>query len=286
MMTKNPFNTDLLSAVNLRLNPKGFNGVYGCMIEFQSDESSNILRYKQQFEYLGERSGQNYLFRITRFEDIYINDRKPDSLLQELGHEVSKILYPLDIECKFTGDFKTVTNFSIIQERWLVKKNKLLSKYSDESVLKYIEKVSFSLAFEERLLAKLKSDYFLSVYFKPIFIYYTAFLNFETNLSFPVLGLSKPVNFKVNQSIDEKRLKQNEYRIHINGQIDDERSLADLEQKFDNPNYSSEDEEEKGSCTFTYLLNNETKTIEGINGVFDLKFGNSRKILVKMFLLE
>ncbi|MBU2946312.1 hypothetical protein [Zobellia uliginosa] len=285
-MTKNPFNTDLLSAVNLRLNPKGFNGVYGCMIEFQSGESSNMLRYKQQFEYLGERNGQNHLFRITRFEDIFINDRKPDSFLEELSHEVSMTLYPLDVECNSTGSFKIITNFPEIQKRWSVKKDELLNKYTDESVQKYIEKVCYSLAFKERLLVKLESDYFLSVYFKPIFIYYTAFLSFETNLSFPVLGLSKPVNFKVNQSIDEKQLQQNEYRIHINGQIDDDRSLADLEQKFDYPNYSTEDEEEKGSCSFIYLLNNKTKIIEGINGVFDLKFGSTRKVLVKMFLLE
>ena len=285
-MTKNPINTDLLSSVNLIVAPQEFKGDYGCMIEYQSDKGSNLLRYKLKFEYLGKKNGQSYLFRITRHQDVYINDRKPDSFLHEIGYEVSKILYPLDVECNFIGSFKTVANFSEIQKRWSAKKNELLSKYQDESVRKYIEKTSYSLALKERLTTKLESDYFLSVYFKPIFIYYTAFLSFETNLSFPVLGLSKPVNFKVNQSIDEKQLQQNEYRIHINGQIDDDRSLADLEQKFDYPNYSSEDEEEKGSCAFTYLLNNKTKIIEGINGVFDLKFGSTRKVLVKMFLLE
>lgn len=285
-MTKNPFHTDLLSAVNLKLNPKGFNGVYGCMIEFQSDQDSNLLRYKQHFEYLGENNGQNHLFRITRFDNIYINDREPDSFLQELGQEVSGVLYPLDVECNPIGNLKTIVNFEEIQERWNVKKGQLLTKHKNESTVKYIERVSYSLAFKERFLNKLNSDYFLALYFKPIFVYYTAFLNFETQLSFPILGSAKPVNFNINQAIDEKALQRNEYRIHISGSIDDERSLVDLEQKLEYPNYSSENNEDKGSCDISYLLNDETRIIEGINGVFDLKFGRTRKILVKMFLLE
>jgi len=210
------------------------------------------LRYKQEFEYLGENNGQGHLFRVTRSNDIFVNDKEPDSFIHELGCEVSKVIYPLDVLCGQVGNFKTVTNFTEIQERWSVKKEQLLTKFKDESVKKYIESVSQTMAFKERFLSKLKSDFFLAIYFKPIFLYYTAFLNFETNLSFPVLGLAKPVNFKINQAIDE----------------------------------TSEDDEDKGTLDLTYLLNYETQVIEDIYGAFDLKFGYVKKIQIKMFLLE
>ncbi|WP_430909423.1 hypothetical protein [Maribacter sp. 2-571] len=285
-MTKNPLKTDLLSAVDLRLNPMKFNGVYGCMIEFQSDNEAHLVRYKQRFECIGKDRKDNLNFRITRFEDIYINDKKPSVFLHELGHAVSSVLYPLDIECNRMGDFRTVTNFKEIQKRWTDKKASLLAQYKDESVVNYINKASKTLENEHRFLAKMKSDYFLALYFKPIFLYYTASFNFETNLSFPVLGSAKPVNFTVNQRIDEKALERNAYKIHVSGTVNDERSLADLEQKLDYPNYPSESEEDKGSCTITYYLNNAAQFIAGIDGVFDLKFGTSKKVKVKMFLLE
>ncbi|WFO16776.1 hypothetical protein M601_002970 [Cellulophaga baltica 4] len=72
----------------------------------------------------------------------------------------------------------------------------------------------------------------------------------------------------------------------MDGEIEDERSLTDLEQKLDYPIYNSDSIEDKGNCQITYQLNNISKIIEGIYAEFNLNFGNTRKVVVKMFLLE
>ncbi len=196
------------------------------------------------------------------------------------------MLYPLEVQCNHSGNFKTIRNFVEIQKRWHKKKKSILSKYENESVIKYINVFDKSMKFEELLIEKMKNDFFLALYFQPIFKYYTAFYKIESTLTFPIVGTSKQVSFKVNQRLDENHLKENEYRIIIDGEIEDERSLIDLEQKLDFPNYNSDDIEDKGNCTITYQLNNISKIIEGIHAEFNLNFGNTKKVVVKMFLLE
>lgn len=285
-MTQNLVEKDLLSAVNLRVNPDGFNGVYGCMLEIQTEKASHQLRYKQRFESVGGKHQNKHVFRITRFEEVWINDKAPDGLLQTLAHEASKVLYPLEVECRLTGAFKKVSNFKEIKKRWAKKEKALLEKYRSKDAIKYIELMDRAFAFEESFQKKMESNYFLALYFKPIFQYYTAFFNFENTFTFPLLGSKEPVQFKVQQSIDEQALYQNEYRVHMVGEIEDDRSLADLEQRLDFPNYTAEGPEKKGACDVMYILNDQTRMIEAIDSVFEPNFGPTRKLKVKMFLLD
>ena len=285
-MTSSLAEKDLLSAVNLRLKPEGFNGVYGCMLEIQSDKTSHQLRYKQRFESIEGKYQNKHVFRITRFDEVFINDKKPDGLLQTLAHDVSKVLYPLEVECRLTGGFIKVSNFKDIKKRWANKKKALLEIYQNKDAIKYIELTDRSFAVEENFQKKMESNYFLALYFKPIFQYYTAICSFENTITFPLLGTAKPVRFKVQQSIDEQALYQNKYRVYLVGQIADDRSLTDLEQRLNFPNYPAEEPEKKGTCDIMYMLNDQTRIIEGIDSVFEPNFGPVRKLKVKMFLLD
>jgi hypothetical protein len=285
-MSENLSNINLLEAVNVKLEPQGFKGIYGCMIEFQSESNMNFLKFKYSYEYLGNKNHSGPIFKITRFKDVFINDKSPQNFIEEISIEVSEVLYPLEVQCNRSGNFKTITNFKEIQKCWVKKKKELLSKYENESVINYINKFDESMSFEDRFIEKIKSDYFLSLYFQPIFKYYTAFYKIESTLKFPVIGSSKHVSFKINQRLDENHLKENEYRVMLDGEIDDERSLIDLEQKLDFPNYESDDIEDKGNCKIIYQLNSVSKVIEGIHAEFNLNFGNTKKIVLKMFLLE
>ncbi|MBA6316568.1 hypothetical protein [Cellulophaga baltica] len=285
-MSENLSNINLLEAVNVKLEPQGFKGIYGCMIEFQSESKMNFLKFKYSYEYLGNKNYSGHIFKINRFKDIYINDKSPQNFIEDISIEVSETLYPLEVQCNHSGGFKTIRNFDEIKKRWHKKKKSLLSKYRNESVIKYINVFDKSMSFEELFIEKMRNDFFLSLYFQPIFKYYTAFYKIESTLKFPIVGTSKQVCFKVNQRLDENHLKENEYRIIMDGEIEDERSLTDLEQKLDYPIYNSDSIEDKGNCQITYQLNNISKIIEGIYAEFNLNFGNTRKVVVKMFLLE
>ncbi|WP_205692212.1 hypothetical protein, partial [Cellulophaga sp. Z1A5H] len=62
-MTKNLISKNLIEAVNVTLEPDGFNGIYGCMIEFQSESNMNFLKFKYSYEYLGNKNHSGHIFK-------------------------------------------------------------------------------------------------------------------------------------------------------------------------------------------------------------------------------
>lgn len=263
--------------------PKKLSGHYGCMITFEKGEVKNEIRYKLNIDFSKTQNGNN-LFKIDRAKELFINDLPPDSFIDELAFETSKVLYPLELEVLNDGSIKSIQNFDEIKERWIKAEKKIKTYYKGEFADKYLKLTAKALKIEERLINKLTKDWFFYMYFK----LFTKYDYKEELMQFPTAGKALPVSYKVTHKVEE-RSDAEDVLIRINGKIKDERCALDLEQELDYPYFKSMDENEKdlkGTCDITYSLSNKTRIIEGIDATFNTEYLDPKKVIVKMFLLN
>ncbi|WP_010520524.1 hypothetical protein [Aquimarina agarivorans] len=283
----------------LYLNPEGLYTRYGCMIIFEDNHAKNALRYKLEIKYIGKSEENNNIFRIDRNPEIYINDTSPEANTDELAAKVSQVIYPLEIETTARGTLHTITNFKEVQTRWQKVKRQIKSYYQGESVDQYIALNDKTLIYPSLFQKKMAQDWFLHLFFAPIYGSYpddafnpekSSFIispSYNTS-KYYVAGNAGPVSYKTINKI-KKNPSGPIHFVKIKGELHDERCALDLEQELEFPYYKMLNPEEKalkGTCDLTYGINKKTGVIEGIEAFFDTQFENPKKVTVKMFALE
>ncbi len=274
----------------LLLKPKDFKGKYGCMITFEDKKSKTDLRYKLTIEFLGKTDEFTNLFRISRLPEFYLNDKAAEDFLDELAYEVSNSIYPLEIKTRRNGEILSFNNHDEVVSRWNETKKKLQKKYKGELVSKYIKLTDDTLRSEDRFFDKMSKDWFLQLYFAPLYQQYGHNYMVESEIKYPIAGNALPVNYDTKIKLEDLENESSKDMIlKIKGNIRDDRCALDIEQELDTPYYAKINAKEKslkGTCDITYLLDKKTGIVEGYEGCFDTKFTKEKKITVKMFLLE
>lgn len=262
-----------------------FKGEYGCMVLFEEGSSKNQLRYKLTIEHCGVVNNNQNIFKIDRDSKIYVNDKEPEDFIDKIAIQVSQVIYPLEIKTSYEGAFKDILNFDHILSRWKQQKKAIKETYKGDIVDKYIKLTDTTLSDVEFLKDKITKDWFINLYFSPIYKWYSDDLYVETDVKYPISGKAKPVNYKVRQEIEETEF--NDLEINFKGTIQDERCALDLNQKLDYPYYRSKNSDERdleGEANIKYLLNKKTGIIDGYEAIFNTLFEIPKKVTVKMFL--
>ena len=273
---------------HLRLNPRGLNGTYGCSVFFDDGQSKNEIRYKLDISFTGNVENEIRTYRIERDSNIYVNDQKPDGFIDKLAFEVSECLYPIDVKTSKKGKLIKILNFEEIVLRWGKRKELINEKYKSELTIKYIEATEKSLKSEDVFLEKISKDWFLKLYFDSLYKFYSEDLYVNESVCYPIVGNIKPIGYQVKSKIQLQE-DTNDIRLEIKGNINDDRSALDIEQKLDYSYYKTLDESEKGlkgECNLIYLFKGNTGIIEAIEAEFNTEFSKPKKILVKLFLLK
>lgn len=272
----------------INLDPTGLYSRYGCMIIFEDNHAKNSLRYKLEIKYLGKSDHNSNIFQINRNTDIYINDKFPESSMDELASKVSQVIYPLKLECNQNGTLKSVINFDEIKERWIVLKKELKKYYKGEVTDKYIKLNDITLSVSELFLNKIKQDWFLHLFFAPIHVSYTDSRYVFDKPKYYIAGNAGLVEYETKKTLEENSSGPIHF-VKINGTINDQRCALDLEQELKFPYYKTLNSDEKplkGTCNITYGINKETGVIQGIEAYFETNFVEKKKITVKMFSLD
>ncbi len=263
--------------------PNKLSAKYGCTVSFEKGTVKNEIRYKLDIDFSKGQNGIN-LFRINRAKELFINDFPPNSFIDQLAFETSKVIYPLELEVLNDGNIKSIRNFKKIKERWIKEEKKIRIYYKGKLTDTYLNLTNKTLKAEERLINKLTKDWFFYLFFK-LFNKY----NFkEKYMHFPTAGKALPVKYKVSHNVKERE-KAKDIFVIINGEIKDERCALDLEQELDYPYFKSingKEKDLKGTCDISYSLNNKNRIIEGIDATFYTEYLVPKKVTVKMFLLE
>ncbi|WP_340199085.1 hypothetical protein [Ascidiimonas sp. W6] len=269
----------------LHFEPESFSAQYGCMIIFEEDDVINELRYKLNVTFLEQEEFTSTLL-VDREPDFFINDKIPNNLNEIIPFEVSSFIYPLVVETNYQGNISRINNFDEIKIRWKKLKNTLNRKYDNAILAKYIKQSENYLRSIQSFEKRIFQDWFLNLYFAPIYTSYSDDLYTFKQIGYPIIKGISPINYQIKQKIIES---PKDIRITLNGEIDDPRCALDIEQGSNTPYFSIINPKEKklkGTNDILYFVNKNSGVIEGYNAVFETSFYIPKKVTIKMFLLE
>jgi hypothetical protein len=210
---------------------------YGFMVDMTRGMEKNTVRCEYSIQNIGKSKLGHQLFLVDRISPVYINDKEPDTLAEELACKIATAIYPLQLETDEQGSFAKINNHSQILERWYTLKPELLEYYDGEDMRKYIQLSEQSLSSVELLYEKLSQDWFLISYFAPVLGTYSSNSLKQTYIYLPISDSNVPVQYlttwHLNPSIDE----HDEITVHGEGTVQEDRCKMDFEQDCDFPYY-------------------------------------------------
>lgn len=174
---------------SIRLDwPVGKSLRYGLQLDIESNEETNELKYEIEVTRLYDKETGNMVFQIQRVSDVYINEILPDLVFDKLAFIVGSVFYPLIIELDGRGEIYTIANHQDILLRWPSVKEQVYQDFEGVLTEDYLLKMESLLQSVDQTTIALKNyDWFLNVFFKPIYKNYEARLNQkETAWYYPV----------------------------------------------------------------------------------------------------
>lgn len=273
----------------LKLLAPHFSRRYGYVISFIDGDEKNKLKYEVEITFLKTIPEVARLFKIDRVSSVYVNNAEPDLLIDQLAYETGKVFYPLIAEIDFDGKFIRIRNVEEIQTRWIKNREEILEYFTGEETEKYLGLMDEAIADEEYLNEVIANDMFISTYFSGIYRSYTWSLTVQENLSFPIAGKGRPVNFNVTATVAKQLNSFNAIELQHQGEANDERSALDIEEEQFFPLQKLEDPATnpvEGTYQALYILNKETKAIESVVAEWKLDLKNKKEIEVKIFEIE
>ncbi len=154
----------------VKFNPINIRRTYGISLKFQ--EGNNIretqIHYKMDAIHLYANDDDTHILELCK-QQIYINEKSPDSIMEELADKCGKVLYPLHIKVDANGQLLGITNQPMIKQRWELAKKQLAKEFTGKEVqllLKNMTEVVNDL--KKMTVAILEHDWFF-LYFLPLF---------------------------------------------------------------------------------------------------------------------
>lgn len=254
--------------------PKRISKDYSVQYTFESGGKIDKIEKAVRIKWIAFDVNKYHLFEINRSSNIYINDKLPDSMINELAFKTVEVLYPLKIIVDEFGKWIDIYNYIEIQRRWKKTKSEILDYYEGEVVKAYIKHTERVLENSERLLESLRSNYFLNIFFNGIHVEYTADYEFQNNLLFPL----------------EKEIESVFHVQHKMVPNLDERGFIKIEQKghYVDSGYGFlyGYTPSKVNYNAAYFLNSDAYTVEQINFEFNFESDKSIKTAIVIKLLE
>lgn len=160
----------LLSINDLKLE-------YGTIIHYrENNQLKNKVHFTSQIEFVKEID--NHFIVTLQINEVYINNREPDLVMEKLADKISKALYPVMLCLNVKGEIHDVINIEEIQKRWKLIKPSLLQYYKGGVVVeKLIASFEKNISSAPLLQRSLKQHPFYQVYFSPLYQTYSSDLS-------------------------------------------------------------------------------------------------------------
>ncbi len=151
-------------------NPYSIRRTYGVLLISENEQGkSTQIHYEIEIVCLKPVDNKNYIFEINK-KQVFINQKAPNTVIEELADFCGKTLYPILLEVNKSGIPTAILNQLEIQRRW--NKNKIIieKSYTGNDVdflLKNMEHTLLNIKNVKKLL--LQRELFLNLFFKPIY---------------------------------------------------------------------------------------------------------------------
>lgn len=272
----------------LELKPFQNKLTYGVMYTITTGKEENTLKFEVSITFKSITLEGNFIFEVDRISKNFINDEETSNIADELAEKTNAVLYPLEVVVNQKGSWIGINNYKEIKTHWKSVKEKILDEYEGEWIENYLLLNEETLEEESVLENSLKKDWFLNSYFNAIYVFYTHKFNFKTKTSFPILTNCVAVEYAVEQKINEYVDDYSLIRIEQNGNLEDERSKADLENEMNIPYYGAlypNEDVTEGNFRSLYFLNSKSNNIESLYLECSIALENEKKVQVVVSLL-
>ncbi|MFH6937202.1 LysM peptidoglycan-binding domain-containing protein [Flavobacterium sp. FlaQc-30] len=253
---------------------------YGTIIQFrQNNQLKNKVHFTSKVEFLREQD--NHFIVKLQVNQVYINDKEPNLVIEEFASEISKVLYPIVLCLTDRGAIHSILNVEDIHRRWKDLKPAILKYYKGGNVIqRLIYSFEKSIGSESLLRRSFEEHPFFQIFFAPIY------QNHSSDLSFTSFGFQT----QTFQSIDEfqtatskicVRRKEIVSRINFNKGLDpfdeSDKDVGDLKEidlrKEEFERGKLEDGIDK-NLDFQYKLHQDNKTIFSVSGFINSRLSN------------
>ncbi|MFH6935271.1 peptidoglycan-binding protein LysM [Flavobacterium sp. FlaQc-30] len=232
-------------------------------------DEADTIEMKVSVKWLATDRNKYHLFEINR-KDVQVNNKMPDTVMDELEAKTGEVLYPLKIVADESGKWIDIYNYDEIDNRWKEAKEAVLDYFEGEVAENYIEQTEYALDNSETLFDALASDFFLRTFFNGIYIGYTSSYSFQNEVFFP-LEKEEESKFAVEQKIDL---------------VLDESNLVKVEQKGDYVDTEGETSFEfdpwKGKFHALYFLDEYSYCIEKVNLECSIEYDEPIKVIIQI----
>lgn len=266
-------------ACKLSLNYSQGENTYGVLYTIESGNQVSTLKHEIKVTWLAQNKGYHF-YRIIRDDAIFINDTIAHTMGETIAQQAAQVLYPLTIVVDQNGNWVDIHNFKEIEERWRKAKNQIRKYNKGIFVEKYFAIQDKNLENSDTLYLTINKDWFLNALFNGIHIQYPANLLVSKKIEFPFIPKSHPIQYQVEQKIDEFLDTDNLIVVDINGQLDDSRSKTDFENELKIPVEQYTEEKATGNYRAKYFLNPNTYMSEALMVSCDLALEAKQKYTI------
>lgn len=250
---------------------------YGfCYENYENDILKNQIHYEVDVDILSDNYDDNCIFEINR-EQFYINNKRPDSKIEQIADKASQAVFPLRIKIKKNGEIEEILNVEDVKRRWLSAKKEILQYYKGGIIAKVINKMDSILLNDNALKKSIHQNWFFHLYFKPIYVEYTSKLRFKSIWESPVFG-NQFIEYGVIHTVKDQYDENDKITVNAIGTAIDDRTVDEIIDGYNFPKkYYSEEPEETVDSTMNveYKLYQEDRSIFSITGTFETKINES-----------
>lgn len=260
---------------------------YGCLYIFTEKDKERTVKYEVKVKYLENRNS-NAFYELDRITPVYIDDKLPDLLMDNLSYEAGSIFYPLHIKINGDGNFVCVVNQEEIRNRWTTKKTTLSDYYKGEEVERYLSIMESVVNDESAINSIFETDLFITTYFASIYKSYTPTYETEKEIYYPLIR-KIPLKFKVSETLKDSYTSYGTIELRHKGILTDDRTQDEIEQgcyyavqKIMHPECNSA----IGNYEGIYSLAAESMQIRSYVGKWDVELENKKTIELRIFQKE
>lgn len=268
-------------------NPVGVANTYGVILVFEDHKNKKLqIHYEIDAICIDETDDNHFEFEVYKHQ-VFINEKAPDILIDELSDRCGKVLYPLRLKVNRQGKAISVLNQAEILERWKTEEQNIKQSYKGKEIDLLLKNMDLIINNENQLTDLIiRRDWFISLFFSSVYGIDEISKKQKQQL-LPFIPYAPSVPFQIKNNIGNHKHKENDVVIKVKGKCIDSRSEKDILRG----NLISIDKNKKavkGSIDLKYQIYKNSLIADAITGVCLLEFpsGKFKKTTIEMYSLK
>lgn len=196
---------------------------YGVSIKYygeHKDEPVKRVDYQIQLHVNQYKNLENTWQLSFNKHELFMNRHEPDLISEQLAAIAMKALYPINVDVNSQNEvFRGIANHPEILQRWKKTAEKIQEKYLGDITKLFIEKMSFKMENQSRIIQALEYDMFWKAFFHTQYLPYRANRTLETVFVFPVLPYQY-CKFEGKQELEESYTDYATYKVNFRSEME------------------------------------------------------------------